>query len=404
MSYIQIAQQQIDLFFESIVSYDKMNISRNINFHFKDIIKISPKRATKPNYFQFVMENIASEDEMIEIATFFLKFFQDIDLSPPQIIRLPDWNDQDDVNSFESEMADRVDELSNIMQLVSEPRKGKESLMDRSFYVADEVQFEDIPKIKDLINLYHSCYEDFIDKFLGVAYKKIKKIPLNKYVSHTKILEFFRRKWKDSVLFPYLQKFDPYIRNSIGHKKYNTNISNQTIRFWDTSRTEYKEVKIKEFLNLYYFQIQFPCFIASVLLPNIISVFEDEKTLISELKGISKAYVDSRKARHHPLFYMFKELYYLFCNHKYKFREKENLDKFVITFFKKLEECFAAEKETRLLPEFFRYTISDYPFKKPVIFKIELVKKYMRWVEIKLVEDDLDLLKGILEEFTNISP
>ena len=104
----------------------------------------------------------------------------------------------------------------------------------------------------------------------------------------------------------------------------------------------------------------------------------------------------------HPLFYMFKELYYLFCNYKYEFREKDKLDELVEIFIEKLEECFNAQTESRLLPEFFRYTISDYPYTKPVYFKIELTKKYMRWVELELVEDNPVLLNGILEEFSNI--
>lgn len=422
VNILEKVHADIDKFFVELQSYSPINIERILRMNillvmgsqsglqalYSDVLIDPVDPVTRKNASNFSIKVLA------HVSSLLLQFFDEFDIELEKAFNLllsEDFDPERDMDRLifdtQKEMYPTIIELETMFGLKSNKDKltKQKGLYYKLLYEDYRVSSKDSDEIEKLTQLYENRYELCINEIFRPGYDRLKKINKTEFQTTHKtggrIINFFK-KWNNSKYSLLLEGFDPFIRNAIIHKqrgRWSFDFSTQEYIFKDSSGLEQKKVGIIDFIVNFFDGVNLVWRSANFIVSWVESILGSEKEILSMLKN-----------NQHKI----KKKYYLFIHFVirklstfcqiYSTNKEDvldnNIEKTLNMITDELLTSITIPKEKDLLPLFFRYSISDYPYLKPDELKLKISETYLKWVRLAEVDDDIEFVQNIVNELS----
>ena len=133
--------------------------------------------------------------------------------------------------------------------------------------------------------------------------------------------------------------------------------------------------------------------------------FELEKECIDQIRGKETKLVGKQKLAIIPYSQFLSPQLSVLANFYNSFivcKEFDNdFEKLANSFLNYFLEGLSVQFLPRVLPILFRYIISKYPCNKPTNYKKKIAQQYHKWVKLKLIDDDENVVKQFIIELSS---
>lgn len=414
----------LEYFFESLSSLSEVNIKRIMRRYSLTDSPIDLLNITKPYYFKEYEILKKTKPEQIKLVTFLLNYYNNRNIKPPSIMPEPDNELFDDTDAYMSRVAKVMNYLFKDVKILygTDFRTGEideKSFYDRSLKKGEKLNIDDLDTIEVIIKSYIRAFEYIVPKLLGKDldqyvdeikkglhpnlknHKVVKKRLKGIRARYKDIIKFFKVVWKNTPVEKYLKYLIPDIRNAYQHESWDPDFGSQNIIFKDEDGNELFRIPFFEFAAIYHSNVQTLYVTLGMEMRIIEGGIMVDSNLIKQLKeGIKTEegellynYIPNVKLLF-PEFALFASIYNSFVKVK---REEQTYDELFEEISEFLLEGITVEVINQYMALLVRYIVSDYPFVKPEDFKNKILQKYIGWVKLKLVKDDLELISKITD-------
>ncbi len=426
-SVSEIYDDEIDDFFDSLTVISERNIKRILENYTLFNFPIDLTDANKPYYFQYFLAQQSAKKEQIKLRTFFLKYYEKREIIPPSLFPELDFKNLD-LSNFPSKSAQAMNSLAKDIKLLygvdfRSGEKEEKSFYDRSLTKGEKLTISDLDTIEYILKSYKQCFEYFVIRLMNEDFKKyvsevkeglhntllndriINKALNKRKVTYNDLLTFFRKIWKEEPIKPYLTYFKPLIRNSIAHDNWEPNFSSQELLFKNHKGEIKRRIPMFQFASHYLSKAQTIYGLLSLEYSYIKTFFKFEKECVEQIRGKETKLVGKQKLAIIPYGqFLSPQLSVLatFYNSFIVCKESDNdFEKLANSFLEYFLEGLSVQYLPRVLPILFRYIISKYPYNKPTNFKKKIAQQYHKWVKLKLIDDDENIVKQFIIEMSS---